>query len=96
VVGWLLKAVHEKDVSASPTPKSLAEDNRGLIVAARYMNSKLLHATGADQWVTVIPQPILLRMHFTTWLSIRKYKISSTYCSRKESQRVPLRGIMPK
>ncbi|KAH7090787.1 cytochrome P450 67 [Paraphoma chrysanthemicola] len=33
VVSWFLKAVHEKDPSASPTALSLADDNRAFIVA---------------------------------------------------------------
>jgi cytochrome P450 len=33
VASWLVKAVIEKDVSASPTPQSLADDSRSLIIA---------------------------------------------------------------
>lgn len=37
LVSWLLKATYEKDLSASPTPESLADDNRGVIIAGRYL-----------------------------------------------------------
>ncbi|KAF2112705.1 cytochrome P450 67 [Lophiotrema nucula] len=33
VVGWLLKAVKEKDVSASPSPEALEDDSRVMIIA---------------------------------------------------------------
>jgi hypothetical protein len=37
VGSWLLKAVYEKDASASPTLKSLADDNRGVVIAGKYV-----------------------------------------------------------
>ncbi|KAH6619026.1 cytochrome P450 67 [Boeremia exigua] len=33
VVSWFLKAINDKDVSASPTRKSLLEDTRGVVIA---------------------------------------------------------------
>jgi hypothetical protein len=37
VVSWFLKAVHEKDASATPTAQSLVDDNRAVLIAARYV-----------------------------------------------------------
>lgn len=35
IASWLLRAAKEKDGSASPTPESLADDSRLLIIAGR-------------------------------------------------------------
>ena len=37
MASWLLKAVIEKDVSASPTAQSLTDDSRTLIIAGRFV-----------------------------------------------------------
>jgi hypothetical protein len=35
ILGWLLKAIQEKDASAPPTAQALEDDNRGAIIAGR-------------------------------------------------------------
>ncbi|KAI1206863.1 putative benzoate 4-monooxygenase cytochrome P450 [Annulohypoxylon truncatum] len=45
IMGWLYKAVAEKDISASPTAKSLEEDCRALIIAGSDTNGATLVTT---------------------------------------------------
>ncbi|OTA99056.1 hypothetical protein M426DRAFT_325461 [Hypoxylon sp. CI-4A] len=44
ILSWLLKAVIEKDISASPTKESLDEDSRALIIAGSDTNGTTLAA----------------------------------------------------
>lgn len=39
IISWLLKAVKEKDTSASPSPEALEDDTRVVIIAGRYEHS---------------------------------------------------------
>jgi hypothetical protein len=36
-VSWLLKAVKDKDISASPSAAALEDDSRVVIIAGRYV-----------------------------------------------------------